>query len=177
MRNIPNFLAIPVTMACTTVYAVDYLNVEQAQQLLFAGASAINATITLSEQQKDAIKSASGVRQRSDKQEVWRMEKDGVMQGWLFIDDVIGKHEFISYALAIDLNGQVLGIEILSYRETHGGQVRLPKWRENFVGKTRNDTFKLNRDIPNISGATLSCRNVTDGVKRLLVLHHLVLAS
>ena len=38
------------------------------------------------------------------------------------------------------------------------------------------DPFKLDRDIPNISGATLACRNVTDGVKRLLALKHAVLA-
>jgi hypothetical protein len=30
-------------------------------------------------------------------------------------------------------------------------------------------------DVPNISGATLSCRNVMDGVKRLLVLQQIAL--
>ena len=35
--------------------------------------------------------------------------------------------------------------------------------------------LKLDADIKNISGATISCRHVTDGVKRLLALHDLVL--
>ncbi|MCB1687912.1 MAG: FMN-binding protein [Halioglobus sp.] len=35
----------------------------------------------------------------------------------------------------------------------------------------------MGEDIPNISGATLSCRNVVDGVRRLLVLHDLVLKN
>ena len=87
---------------------------------------------------------------------------------------MIGKHEFITYAVALSLDGKVQGIEILSYRETHGGQIRNPEWRLRFVGKTVQDKFKLNQDIPNISGATLSCRNVTDGVKRLLAVQQLL---
>ena len=35
--------------------------------------------------------------------------------------------------------------------------------------------LKLDEDIQNISGATLSCRHLTDGVKRLLALYDLVL--
>jgi Na+-transporting NADH:ubiquinone oxidoreductase subunit NqrC len=63
----------------------------------------------------------------------------------------------------------------LSYRETYGYQVRNAEWRRLFAGKTLADPFKLDQDIPNISGATLSCRNVTNGVKRLLALQELVL--
>jgi Na+-transporting NADH:ubiquinone oxidoreductase subunit NqrC len=55
--------------------------------------------------------------------------------------------------------------------------VREPGWRRHFVGKTLADRFKLDEDVPNISGATLSCRNVTDGVKRLLAIHKLYLAK
>ena len=90
---------------------------------------------------------------------------------------MIGKHEFITYATAISPDGHVLGIEILSYRETHGGQVREATWRKQFVGKTLSDPFKLDQDVSNISGATLSCRNVMDGVKRLLAIHKLFLAK
>jgi Na+-transporting NADH:ubiquinone oxidoreductase subunit NqrC len=65
----------------------------------------------------------------------------------------------------------------MSYRETHGGQVRDAAWRKSLVGKTLADPFKLDQDVPNISGATLSCRNVMDGVKRLLAIHKLFLAT
>jgi Na+-translocating ferredoxin:NAD+ oxidoreductase RnfG subunit len=71
----------------------------------------------------------------------------------------------------------VLGIEILVYRETHGGQVHDAAWRKMFVGKTLEHRFKLDEDIPNISGATLSSRNVMQGVKRLLALRQVALAD
>ena len=99
-----------------------------------------------------------------------------ILAFWLS-DNVIGKHEFITYAAGLSPDGHVVGIEILSYRETHGDEVREAAWRKNFKGKTLDDKFKLDVDVPNISGATLSSRNVTDGVKRLLALQKVVLMN
>ena len=45
----------------------------------------------------------------------------------------------------------------------------------NSSGKTSQSTLKLDRDIKNISGATLSCRHITDGVKRLLAFYEIAL--
>ncbi len=177
MRTLPALIAIPATLACHVVYATDYMSVAEAQQLLFPSAVASEAKVAISDEQKEQIKSLAGVRQRFDEQAVWRMEKDGEFLGWVIEDNVIGKHEFITYAVGISPEGKVTGIEILSYRETHGAQVRMKPWRDQFVGKQLGDTFKLNKDIPNISGATLSCRNLTDGVKRLLALHRVVLTQ
>ena len=47
----------------------------------------------------------------------------------------------------------------------------------NLLEKTRNDPVKLNQDIQNISGATLSAKHVTDGVKRVLAIYDLVLSK
>ena len=49
------------------------------------------------------------------------------------------------------------------------------KWRNQFVGKTAASALEVGTDIGNISGATLSVRHVTDGIKRLLFLHQSVL--
>jgi len=168
----------PVIVMTASAYATDYFSIPQAQELMFPEAqSFIDVSIVFTNGQKKEIKSLSGVKQRWDKQLVWRAEKNGQLQGWFMVDEVIGKHEFISYAVAVNPDGKVLGVEILSYRETHGGQIRSPEWREHFQGKTLNDRFKLNVDVPNISGATLSCRNVTDGVRRLLAIHKVVLSK
>jgi Na+-translocating ferredoxin:NAD+ oxidoreductase RnfG subunit len=51
----------------------------------------------------------------------------------------------------------------------------IKKWRAQFVGKTSKSTLKLDSDIKNISGATLSCRHITDGVKRLLAFYEIAL--
>ena len=87
----------------------------------------------------------------------------------------MGKHEFITYAVGLNANGSVKQIEVMDYRETYGGQIREETWRSQFVGKTARSTLKLDADIKNISGATLSCRHVTDGVKRLLAFYEVAL--
>lgn len=169
---------VPAVVMVAPAMAQDYLTVPQAQKVLFPKADAfVDSKVTLTDAQRDAIKQLSGVRQRAETQQVWRARQGGQFLGWFIVDNVIGKHEFITYAAALSPDGHVIGIEILSYRETHGGQVREAAWRGHFAGKTLADPFKLDRDIPNISGATLSCRNLTDGVKRLLALQKVALSS
>ena len=67
-------------------------------------------------------------------------------------------------------------VEILDYREAFGGQVRGAAWRAQFTGKTSGSPVKLGQDIKNISGASLSSKHITDGVRRLLATYAIVLA-
>lgn len=157
------------------LFAADYLTESQAQKIIFSKADKfIKLNIELSEDQLSTIKTRSGVRQRTKKPMIWKAESKGELVGYFFIDEVIGKHEYITYALGVNPKGESLGIEIMSYRETHGGEIKETSWKSKFLGKTLADPFKLDVDVPNISGATLSCRNVLDGVKRLLVLHEII---
>jgi Na+-translocating ferredoxin:NAD+ oxidoreductase RnfG subunit len=159
-------------------YAVQYLTVEQAHKALFAQASEFTRLpLELSAEQQRAIEAASGVAVRNASQEVWKASHDATPLGWVIIDKVVGKHEFITYALALDAQGAVHGLEIMDYRETYGGQVRDASWRRQFYGKEYGAPLRLDQDIRNISGATLSCRHVSDGVRRLLALHHVVLRA
>ena len=166
---------IPTVCISAQAYAVDYLSEAQAQKLFFpSGDKFKKLDITLTDEQIDKIKKLSGVRQRNKNPLIWRAEHKGKLLGLFMIDEVIGKHEFITYAIGVSPEGSTLGVEIMSYRETHGGEIRNESWRKKLVGKKLSDPFKLDVDVPNISGATLSCRNVTDGVKRLLILQQLL---
>jgi Na+-translocating ferredoxin:NAD+ oxidoreductase RnfG subunit len=152
-------------------HAIVYLTDAQAQQAIFPGASMTAAPVKLTSEQKKAIEAASGVRQRGDTVKAWRVSGGG----WFFVDEVMGKHEFITIAVGITAGGAVKGIEIMEYRETYGDQVRGAKWRAQFTGKTKAAPLKLDEDVKNISGATLSSRHVAEGVKRLLAVHDLAL--
>lgn len=166
------FIAIPASaLVAPSAFAIQYLTVDQAQQAIFPGRSFTTASVKLTSVQRRSIEQASGVRVLRDDQQVWRVSGGG----WFIVDEVVGKHEFITYAAGLNANGSVRQIEIMDYRETYGGQIRDQKWRAQFVGKTSRSTFKLDSDIKNISGATLSCRHITDGVKRLLAFYEIVL--
>lgn len=152
-------------------YATVYLNVAQAQQVIFPNAKLTSADVKLTDAQRKAIEKTGGVRVRNPEQKVWRVEGGG----WFILDEVLGKHEFITYAVGLNADGSVKQIEVMDYRETYGGQIRDEKWRAQFTGKKHGAALKLDDDIKNVSGATLSCRHITDGVKRLLAFHALVL--
>ena len=169
--------AIVVTEAVAApACAVQYLSVAEAQQVLFPEADGfISSPVRLSNKQKEAVERYAGIRLRADEQPVWRVEKDGVSVGWFLLDEVYGKHEFITYAMGLDRDGTVRGLEILNYRESHGGEVRNENWRAQFDGKRYGDQLRLGKDVENISGATLSCKHLTEGVRRLLAIYRAAL--
>jgi Na+-translocating ferredoxin:NAD+ oxidoreductase RnfG subunit len=167
---------IVVSAGAIPCYAATYLTVTQAQQLCFTNATQfIPSDVTLTHEQMKAIEKDSGVHVRLATQKIWRAQAGDKFLGWLIQDEVLGKHEFIQWVLALNADGSVRQIEILDYRETYGYEIRDEKWRTQFYGKRHDAKLKLDDDIKNISGATLSCRHITDGVKRLLSLYELVL--
>lgn len=171
MKNLHGLWMLPVAAIVVPVYAADYATAEQAQKTIFPDADNFEPhLVTFTSAQKDQIQSLAGVRQRWDTQKIWRAQSKGKTLGWFAVDEVIGKHEFITYGVGFTPDGHVVSIEIMSYRETHGEQVRDAAWRQHFVGKTLADPFKLDVDVPNNSGGTLSSRNVLDGVKRVLAI-------
>jgi Na+-translocating ferredoxin:NAD+ oxidoreductase RnfG subunit len=152
------------------------MTAETAQKLMFPQATAFSAhPVRLDETQKRVVEQAAGVRMRYPEQPVWQAMAGGKPVGWFVVDEVYGKHEFITYAVALDLNGSVRGVEILDYRETHGGEVRNPKWLAQFEGKRHGAPLRLDEDIRNISGATLSCKHISEGVRRVLAIHAVAL--
>jgi hypothetical protein len=152
-------------------YATTYLTIQQAQQAIFPGARLTPADIRLTDAQRKQIEKLSGIRVRNPEQKLWQVAGGG----WLILDEVLGKHEFITYAVGLNADGSVKQIEVMDYRENYGAEIRGDKWRSQFAGKTSKSKLKLDDDIKNISGATLSCRHVTDGVKRLLAFYEVAL--
>jgi len=180
MQNFDHWCLIPAMVGTAAIsapaFATQYLSLEQAQKVLFPSAERfVAAPLTLSTEQIRAIEARSGVRIRNGIINAWRAQQAGKPAGWFLLDEVYGKHELITYAVALAPDGTMHGIEILDYRETHGNAIRNPKWRAQFVGKQASAPLQLDDDIKNISGATLSCKHVTDGVRRLLATYAVVL--
>ncbi|MDP9928718.1 FMN-binding protein [Variovorax paradoxus] len=162
---------LPVAAISTSVYATTYFTTEEAQQAIFPGEKLAPAFVTLTNQQAKKIEDATDVNVRHKDIKVWKASGGG----WFILDEVVGKHEFITYAVGLNPDGSVKQIEIVDYRESYGYEVRNPDWRKQFTGKTSAAPLKLEQDIHNISGATLSARHVTDGVKRVLATYAIAL--
>lgn len=169
LRYLPESCAL-LSLAIAPCYATEYLTIEQAQQLTYPTANRFEvAHVVFSAEQKSAIEQSGGITVTAKAQKIWKVyDKHNSFLGWFMVDYVVGKHLLIDYAVAIDPKKSVTDVEILAYRESYGGEVRSRDWLEQFNGKTLQSPTTLNNDIRNISGATLSSRHVTEGIKRLL---------
>jgi electron transport complex protein RnfG len=169
---------VPIALCAVAPQAIaaKYMTVEQAQAAIFPFADEyVVKQLQLTPQQIQEIEKLSGVKTRSTQPQVWMAQTKGKLAGWFFVDQVIGKHELITYALGIKPDGSIQQLQVLEYLENYGSQVRYPNWRDQFVGKTVKNPVTIETDIENISGATLSSRHLTDGIRRLLFLHQAAL--
>lgn len=177
MRWIPSAVlpltAVAALSAPQYAAAAVYMNVEQAQKLMFPNARLVQTPVLLTSMQRDALRERSGVREPFRGDRIWKVPGGG----FFVVDQVIGKHENIVYAVGLDAAGTVLHVEILEYNESYGYEVRDASWRRQFEGKSAAKPPVFNDDIKNISGATLSCKHVTQGVQRVLALYDVALKN
>jgi hypothetical protein len=167
---------IPAVMLATllpvpTVIAADYLSVGAAQQAIFPGADAFQELLLpQTPEQLQALAARAGPQPPHGMIRIWRATQGGVLLGHVFVDEVIGRQSLITYAVGIDTEGALRNLEILSYRESHGGEIRNAAWRAQFAHRDALEQLRFRVDIKNISGATLSSEHVTQGVRWLLAL-------
>lgn len=165
------FVPLATIAVYAPAHAVTYMSIEDAQRLMFGTQTLTAVPLVMNAQQIAAVEQSSGVRVTPGTLRVWQ-----AATGYFFVDVVVGKHDLISYAVALDTDGAVRQLEILEYREAYGGEIRTARWRAQFVHKHYGDAVRIGQGIDNISGATLSCTHVTDGVRRLLAIYALVIA-
>lgn len=92
------------------------------------------------------------------------------VDGYAILDDQPGEHLPISYAVKLSPRGTVERQEIMVYRERFGDEVRDPRFREQFIGKSAADSLRPGEEVIAVSGATISSRAMALGVRRCLVL-------
>jgi hypothetical protein len=163
------WLLVPASalVAPGAAFATDYMTGDQAQAALFPEADRFETrSFELPEAERTALQSRLKLAVRP-KWVVRVALRGGKLVGAVVVDDVIGKFDRITFASGLGQDGKVREVEILSYRESHGGEVRQDSWRKQFAGKSGDAALRVGDDISNISGATLSCTHVADGVRRI----------
>lgn len=170
-------ISLAAGAACAPVFATQYLTVEQAQKLMFPDASAFHPQeVALTLPQMQEVEKLAGLKARSAAWRVVGAYSGDKLLGYMVLDDVIGKFELISYAVGLNPDATIRQVEVLAYRESHGGEIRLPAWRHQFTGKSASGGgLAIGNGIANISGATLSCTHLTDGVRRIAAIAQVTL--
>jgi Na+-translocating ferredoxin:NAD+ oxidoreductase RnfG subunit len=171
-------LSLAVVSVPAPAFAVQYVSAEEAMRSAFPGADAFEPVRpAVSADQWREIDRAAHAPVASREPRAWLARSGGRVIGRYYVDEVLGKQLYITYSVAVNDVGQVLRVDILEYRETHGYEVRNTRWLKQFVGATASSTLEPGIEVKNISGATLSCRHVTEGVHRLLLIDRATLGS
>ncbi len=148
-----------------------YLTEEEAIKIMFPKSQRIRKDVMrLSHEQKILVESRIGWKFPEDSFEVYVGETGATVDGYAMVQNTIGKHKPMTYMVGVDKKGHISNVELLVFREARGSEVRTKRFNAQYEGKNVLDPIRINRDIINISGATMSVRSMTAGVKRVLVL-------
>lgn len=116
----------------------------------------------------DRLAATYGHRFRDKRVRYWQA---GSRSAWLL--EEIGKEKPITIGVVVD-NARLVSIAVLVYREGHGMEVADASFTGQFPGAALVDrdgnSNRLDRDIDNITGATLSVRAMTRTARAALVL-------
>jgi FMN-binding domain len=168
--HIPTLLFAALSPVAIVV-AADYLSLDAAQKAVYPDADAFQEVVVQqTPEQINALLALAGPQPPHGTIRIFKATRGGTVLGHVFVDEVIGRENLITYAIGIDADGALRNLEIMSYRESHGGEVRNPGWRAQFDHRASLEQLRFRTDIKNISGATLSSEHVTQGVRWLLAM-------
>ena len=152
-------------------HAEVFMSEEEAVKIMLPKSQRIRKEVLrLSPDQKALVESRIGWRFPEEEFEVYVGETGATVDGYAMVHNTIGKHKHMTYMVGVDGKGLVTDVELLVFREARGSEVRTKRFNYQYEGKTVLDPIRINRDIINISGATMSVRSMSAGVKRVLVL-------
>jgi Na+-translocating ferredoxin:NAD+ oxidoreductase RnfG subunit len=151
--------------------ATVYLQEEEGIKIMLPKSERVRKdVITLDREKKSLIEERIGWKFPEESFEVYIGETGGQIDGYAVVQNTIGKHKPMTYMVGVDNEGSVSNVELLVFRESRGSDVRKKRFNAQYEGKTVLDPVRINKDITNITGATMSVRSMSAGIKRVLVL-------
>jgi Na+-translocating ferredoxin:NAD+ oxidoreductase RnfG subunit len=152
-------------------HAEVFMTEEDAVKIMLAKSERIRKDVLrLSREQKEIIEQRIGWKFPEESFDVYIGETGDKVDGYAMVHNTIGKHKHMTYMVGVDNEGACTDVELLVFREAKGSEVRRKRFNAQYEGKTVSDPIRINKDILNISGATMSVRSISAGVKRVLVL-------
>ncbi len=152
-------------------HAEVFMTEEDAVKIMLAKSERVRKeVIRLSQEKKDVIEQRIGWKFPEESFELYIGETGDTIDGYAMVNNTIGKHKHMTYMVGVDNRGACTDVELLVFREARGSDVGRKRFNAQYEGKTVSDPIRINKDIINISGATMSVRSISAGVKRVLVL-------
>lgn len=146
---------------------------EAVKQTFGTGVSVEKRNILLNKRDAAAVSKAAKVKLPTNIYRLYSAQNGAQTVGYgvLITDTVRTKNAAILYLVSPD--AKIAAIEVVAFNEPPEFTPS-PKWLSQFAGKKAADTLRVGKDIPSISGATMSARTVTDGSRLALAIFAVV---
>ena len=148
--------------------SIEQKSIASLKNLFGDTVSVSQEVVLLTQAEKDSLAHRAISTWLTDSIRAYICRSNGNTIGYGFVDDVKGKTQYITYLTVLRTNGEVQDIDVLAYRESYGGEIAYESFRKQFRTKALGDKLQPGKDIKNISGATISVRAITAGVKKIL---------
>jgi len=166
MKKILLLLSITLTLSAQVLISP----IEAMQENYDLNATVTKKNILLSNSKFQNIQKNAHTKLTTKIYRIFTAKKDGKILGYgiLVNRKVRSKNAVILYFIK---DATLQGIEIIAFNEPLE-YVPTKKWNTQFRDVPTNKMLQLNRDIPSISGATMSARSVTDGSRVAFALYN-----
>lgn len=157
--------AIAATVASAS-FADQLQSLEEAIARVYPGQALTPADFKLDSRDYARLKYEYKVPSIRPQVKAWRTESGD----WLFLDQVYGLSDIVTYIVGINPEGRITGLEILTCAEGYCDSLFTPQWRSQ-MSKVTHGKWMPGDVVPIVSGATLSTTHIAEGVKKLLAIH------
>jgi thiamine biosynthesis lipoprotein len=167
------WLTASAVMAASAVPTVGevYLNEAQALAIVLGERAVVRKEQkTLDEALRTKLERTSNLRFPESSYTFFIAARDGQAEKYAIQMNEIGKTEPITFMVGMSPEGKVTDVVIMVFRENRGWEVKEKRFLNQFRGKTLRNSIRVDEDIINYTGATLSSKAVARGVKRALFL-------
>lgn len=151
-------------------YGKEFKRPEQALSQIYPGSQIEVRNIVLTKEQQEQVQKLSGVKMDT-RLTSWYIVKRGgqvIAYGYADTHRVRTHPELVLYTITPE--GKIDVVEVLAFYEPLEYMPE-DQWLRLFAGKhLQKDPIRLRKDIPNITGATLTARAITDNARKVLAL-------
>lgn len=122
--------------------------------------------VTIKGDLSESIKDILGHRYKKIRIPYWQ---DGCRSAWIL--EEIGKERYITTGFVVNSQG-LEKVKVLTFRESRGWEVKHDFFGDQFINAKLTKKNRLDKNIDNISGATMSVDAVTNISRMALLLHN-----
>jgi Na+-translocating ferredoxin:NAD+ oxidoreductase RnfG subunit len=165
-------LVCALVLLIANASAEEIIKIDDALRRMFPDALELKPrVIRLSLEQIQDVEGAAHVTfadRHTDQITLYVAQKQNIVLGYAIEDTVMGKWGPIHYLVGLDTQGVISQVIVLDYQEIRGRPIAKKRFLKQYQGKGAGDHLELHKDIDGVTGATISSRSLTDGVRKLV---------